>query len=128
MDVECELRKQNRSVTQKKAKPTTDAERFLPDGPKSTSAGPPTEVDGGRSVSLVCSSRANPPVGSFVWFRMEDGVQVVGNQSVLVTAEDGEYFCSATNKHGSQNSSAVTVKIKGEFVEGWRLQGQHVGA
>lgn len=74
--------------------------------------------DGGRKVSLVCSSRANPPVQSYVWFRIKDSIRVVGNQSVLVTGEDGEYFCSAANEHGSQNSSAVTVKIKGEFGEG----------
>lgn len=37
---------------------------------------------------------------------------------MLVTGEDGEYFCSATNKHGSQNSSAVTVKIRGELEGG----------
>lgn len=84
----------------------------------STSAGLSMEVDGGRNVSLVCSSTSNPPVRSYVWFRIKDGVQVVGNRSVLVTGEDGEYFCSATNKHGSQNSSAVTVKFKGESEEG----------
>lgn len=93
----------------------THGEYFLPDGPKGTSAGPPTEVDGGRKVSLVCSSRANPPVESYVWFRIKDGARVVGNGSELVTGEDGEYVCGATNKHGSLNSSAVTVKIRGEF-------------
>lgn len=97
---------------------STHGKYFLSDGPKGTSAGPPVEVDGGQSVSLVCSSRANPPVGSYVWFRIQDGVRVVGNRSVLVTGEDGEYFCGATNKHGSQNSSVVAVTIKGEFEDG----------
>lgn len=83
------------------------------------------ETGRGRNVSLVCSALANPPVQSYVWFRIKDGVQEVGNQSVLVTGEDGEYFCSTTNKHGSQNSSAVTVKIKGEFFKGGGALGQH---
>lgn len=75
------------------------------------------EIDSGTRVSLVCQSLANPPVKSYVWFRIMDGVQEVGNQSVWNTSENGEYFCRATNKHGSQNSSIVTVEIKGEFVE-----------
>uniref|UniRef100_H2TTV7 Ig-like domain-containing protein n=1 Tax=Takifugu rubripes TaxID=31033 RepID=H2TTV7_TAKRU len=86
-------------------------------GPKNTRASPPMEIDSGTRVSLVCQSLANPPVKSYVWFRIIDGVQEVGNQSVWVTSENGEYFCRATNKHGSQNSSIVTVEIKGEFVE-----------
>ncbi|XP_029691760.1 sialoadhesin-like isoform X1 [Takifugu rubripes] len=82
-------------------------------GPKNTRASPPMEIDNGTRVSLVCQSLANPPVKSYVWFRIIDGVQEVGNQSVWVTSENGEYFCRATNKHGSQNSSIVTVEIKG---------------
>ncbi|XP_056871594.1 B-cell receptor CD22-like isoform X1 [Takifugu flavidus] len=71
------------------------------------------EIDNGTRVSLVCQSLANPPIKSYVWFRIMDGVQEVGNQSVWDTSENGEYFCRATNKHGSQNSSIVTVEIKG---------------
>ncbi|TWW70054.1 Basement membrane-specific heparan sulfate proteoglycan core protein [Takifugu flavidus] len=82
-------------------------------GPKNTRASPPMEIDSGTRVSLVCQSLANPPVKSYVWFRIMDGVQEVGNQSVWDTSENGEYFCRATNKHGSQNSSIVTVEIKG---------------
>lgn len=73
-------------------------------------------MDSGTNVSLVCQSLANPPVKSYVWFRVMDGVQEVGNQSAWVTSESGEYFCRATNDHGSQNSSIVMVEIKGEFV------------
>lgn len=78
-------------------------------------------VDGGTRLS--CQSLANPPVKSYLWFRLMDGVQV-GNQSVWVTSESGEYFCRATNKHGSQNSSAIAVEIKGEFVERGSLKAE----
>lgn len=78
----------------------------------------------GTNVSLVCQSLANPPAKSYLWFRVMDGVQEVANQSVWVTSERGDYFCRATNKHGSQNSSIVTVEIKGNFVERGSLRPQ----
>lgn len=91
---------------------------FLSDGPTNTLASPPMVVDDGTSVSLICNSLANPPIQSYVWFRITDRVQEVGNQSVLHTGENGKYFCRATNEHGSQNSSSVTVKIKGALAIG----------
>lgn len=117
VDVERERGDTEWQHRRKKSQPA-DGKCLLSDGPKDTSAGLPMEADGGRIVSLVCSSRANPPVQSYVWFRVKDGVQEVGNQAVLDTAEGGEYFCSAANKHGSQNSSTVYVRIRGEFQAG----------
>lgn len=85
-------------------------------------------MDSGTRASSVCQSLANPPVKSYLWFRIMDGVQEVGNQSVWVTSESGEYFCRATNKHGSHNSSIVTFVIKGEFVERGSLKAELCGA
>lgn len=39
----------------------------------------------------------------------------VGQQQVLVSREGGQYLCTARNKHGSQNSSTVTIHIEGEL-------------
>ncbi|XP_033501537.1 B-cell receptor CD22-like [Epinephelus lanceolatus] len=84
-------------------------------GPKNTSvsARPLTEVCAGSNITLVCSSRANPPVKIYTWFkRNNDDIMDVKHQPVFLPGTGGQYFCSATNKHGSQNSSVVTVTIK----------------
>ncbi|XP_035472375.2 B-cell receptor CD22 [Scophthalmus maximus] len=88
-------------------------------GPKNTSVSvrPSTEVHAGSSITLSCSSHANPPE-IYTWFRKYDELTVrVGNKSELhlkqvSPAADGEYLCSATNRHGGQNSSVVTLKVK----------------
>ncbi|XP_062263237.1 myelin-associated glycoprotein-like [Platichthys flesus] len=92
-------------------------------GPKNTSVSvrPSTEVDVGSSVTLTCSSRANPPVEKYSWFKVDDGDIVLGeNKSELhfrevSIAAGGQYLCSATNRHGSQNSTMVTLKVKAHF-------------
>lgn len=80
------------------------------------SVSPALEVDAGTNITLYCSSYANPPVDTFVWFKINDHVLDVGYQPVLVSAEAGQYFCTASNKLGSQNSTVVTVRIKGELM------------
>lgn len=73
------------------------------------------EVDMGSNFTLTCSSQANPPVERYVWFEVNgDEMVAVENHSVLVSSDEGQFFCRASNKHGSQNSSVVTLKIKGE--------------
>uniref|UniRef100_A0A3Q1B4E4 Ig-like domain-containing protein n=1 Tax=Amphiprion ocellaris TaxID=80972 RepID=A0A3Q1B4E4_AMPOC len=84
-------------------------------GPKNTSVfiRPSVEGDDSSSLILTCSSHANPPVENYTWFKtVGDDILDVGHQSVLFPGDGGCYFCCATNKHGSQNSSAVTLNIK----------------
>lgn len=92
---------------------------FLSDAPKNTSVSvtPSMEVDAGGNITLVCSSHANPPVESYIWFKIDDDdITDVGHQPVLFSGDGGQYLCSASNKHGSENSSVVTVKIKGKLI------------
>ncbi|XP_040917574.1 B-cell receptor CD22-like isoform X2 [Toxotes jaculatrix] len=87
-------------------------------GPKNTSGSvrPSTEVDAGSNITLACSSHANPSVENYTWFKIvgDDDIKKVGNKTELHMREvfPGQYFCTATNKHGSQNSSTVTLKVK----------------
>ncbi|XP_078126014.1 sialic acid-binding Ig-like lectin 14 isoform X3 [Sander vitreus] len=84
-------------------------------GPKNTSVSvrPSMEADAGSNITLTCSSHANPPVENYTWFKIDDGdIMDVGNGPVFVPGDGGQYLCSATNKHGSQNSSVITLKIK----------------
>ncbi|XP_034567711.1 sialic acid-binding Ig-like lectin 14 [Notolabrus celidotus] len=84
--------------------------------PKNTSVlvRPSMEVYTGSNFTLICSSHANPPVKNYSWFKKGDTQNyfVVGHQSVLLSAEGGQYFCRAINEHGSQNSSVVSLMIK----------------
>lgn len=40
---------------------------------------------------------------------------MVGHQQVLLSREGGQYLCSASNKHGNQNSSTVTIHIESKL-------------
>lgn len=69
----------------------------------------------GSNFTLTCSSQANPPVERYVWFKVNgDELVEAGKHSVLVSSNEGQFFCRASNKHGSQNSSVVTLTFTGE--------------
>ncbi|XP_056440704.1 carcinoembryonic antigen-related cell adhesion molecule 6-like [Gadus chalcogrammus] len=82
--------------------------------PKDTQASvsPPT-VSLGSVVNLTCTSRANPPVLRFTWFRssaegplnMSDG----SLYSFNVSSYRGIYYCVATNPLGNQTSEEITI-------------------
>ncbi|KAG7320666.1 hypothetical protein KOW79_016519 [Hemibagrus wyckioides] len=79
-------------------------------GPRNTSVSvsPSASVLLGSSVSLSCSSDANPAVLDYIWYR-ENGEQIgTGNQltiSKIVSTQSGVYYCRAQNPHGDQKSS-----------------------
>ncbi|XP_029997611.1 B-cell receptor CD22-like isoform X2 [Sphaeramia orbicularis] len=83
-------------------------------GPKNTSASIISVMS--SNITLVCSSHANPPVEAYTWFKTAGGGSlVVAHQSVFSPADGGQYFCSVTSKHGSQNSSIVKVEMKASW-------------
>ncbi|XP_055770661.1 vascular cell adhesion protein 1-like [Salvelinus fontinalis] len=106
-------------------------------GPKSTSVSvsPSGEIVEGSSVTLTCSSDANPPVHKYTWYK-KNGASMTGSEKTYnfttISSEDsGEYYCEAENKHGRLNSSSVSVEVQygpkntsvsvsssGEIVEG----------
>ncbi|KAG5278079.1 hypothetical protein AALO_G00094960 [Alosa alosa] len=94
--------------------------------PKNTSVSvsPAGDVLEGASVTLTCSSVANPPVKSYTWYRQtgDETTEVGSGETItftLNTTTAGPYHCEATNQIASQNSSAVNVSLAGS----WR---QHV--
>ncbi|KAJ8358129.1 hypothetical protein AAFF_G00031400 [Aldrovandia affinis] len=90
--------------------------------PKSTSVSvsPSGEIVEGGSVTLTCSSNANPPVQRYTWFKKNDtGVWQTGSGQSLNTSNfrswnSGQYYCEAENKHGVHNSTALSITTKGE--------------
>ncbi|XP_045061674.1 B-cell receptor CD22 [Coregonus clupeaformis] len=112
-------------------------------GPKSTSVSvsPSGGIVEGSSVTLTCSSDANPPVQSFTWWYRKNGdpYQSISNQNTgphhvfnqIKSSDTGEYYCEAQNKMGTDRSTTINVDVKygpnntsvsvspsGEIVEG----------
>ncbi|KAL1005618.1 hypothetical protein UPYG_G00061420 [Umbra pygmaea] len=88
-------------------------------GPKNTSVSvsPSGEIVEGSSVTLTCSSDANPPVDNYTWYKKNVTSPKASGQSyniTNITSEDtGEYYCEAKNLVGSQNSKFSMINIAG---------------
>jgi hypothetical protein len=93
----------------------------LLDGPRNTSVSvsPSGEIVEGSSVTLTCSSDANPPVDKYTWYKKTVTSPKASGQSYSITniiSEDrGEYYCEAENKYGRLNSSSVFVDVQCKF-------------
>ncbi|XP_055759820.1 myelin-associated glycoprotein-like [Salvelinus fontinalis] len=89
------------------------------DSPKNTSVSvsPPGSVAEGSSVTLTCSSNANPAVKNYTWYRVEGSEKdIVGSDKDLnifnVTRLSNEqYNCKAQNVHGLQTSEAISINV-----------------
>ncbi|XP_060950220.1 sialoadhesin-like [Limanda limanda] len=81
--------------------------------PKDTLASVSRSLSAGGWVNLTCTSRANPSVHHFTWFkRNPDGATNVSEGAVYsVSATDGGvYFCEANNTLGGQRSPNIHLK------------------
>ncbi|XP_071219332.1 sialoadhesin-like [Salvelinus alpinus] len=89
-------------------------------GPKNTSVSvsPSGEIVEGSSVTLTCSSDANPPVDKYTWYKKNVTSAKASGQSYSITnisSEDrGEYYCEAQNGRGSMNSTALMIIVAGK--------------
>uniref|UniRef100_A0A3B3HQ35 Ig-like domain-containing protein n=1 Tax=Oryzias latipes TaxID=8090 RepID=A0A3B3HQ35_ORYLA len=93
---------------------------FYPDAPQilSVSVNPP-EILKGSSVTLTCSSDANP-AASFTWLK-ENKDSLKSEEQIFtisdITAEDGGlYICVAQNKLGQQNSTVQVSVGSGKLI------------
>ncbi|XP_056440639.1 Fc receptor-like protein 5 isoform X2 [Gadus chalcogrammus] len=80
----------------------------------SVTVSPSGEIEEGSSVTLSCSSDANP-AAKYTWFREhEDSVRESGQNYTItnITSEhEGNYYCQAHNAFGRQNSSFLFIKV-----------------
>uniref|UniRef100_A0A8K9VAX5 Ig-like domain-containing protein n=1 Tax=Oncorhynchus mykiss TaxID=8022 RepID=A0A8K9VAX5_ONCMY len=94
----------------------------LLDAPKniSVSVSPSGEIVEGSSVTLTCSSDANPPVDKYTWYKKNVTSPKASGQSYSITnisSEDrGEYYCEAQNGRGSKNSIAQMIIVAGKQI------------
>ncbi|XP_045564916.1 B-cell receptor CD22-like isoform X2 [Salmo salar] len=85
--------------------------------PKNTSVSvsPSGEIVEGSSVTLTCSSDANPPVDKYTWYKKNVASPKASGQSYSITnisSEDrGEYYCEAENTIASHNSTALMIIV-----------------
>ncbi|CAL8375105.1 unnamed protein product, partial [Gadus morhua 'NCC'] len=85
-------------------------------GPKHTFVipSPPGEIMEGGSVTLSCSSDANP-AADYTWFREHGGsVEELGENytiSNITTELGGNYYCEARNAVGLQNSTLMFLNV-----------------
>ncbi|XP_031676033.1 sialoadhesin-like isoform X1 [Oncorhynchus kisutch] len=86
-------------------------------GPKNTSVSvsPSGGIVEGSSVTLTCSSDANPPVDIYTWYKKNVTSPKASGQSYSITnisSEDrGEYYCEASNIKGTETSIPVHINV-----------------
>ncbi|XP_045067752.1 B-cell receptor CD22-like [Coregonus clupeaformis] len=89
-------------------------------GPKrvSVSVSPSGKIVGGSSVTLTCSSDANPPVDKYTWYKKNVTSPKSSGQSYSITnisSEDsGQYYCEAENRIGAQKSTTRLITVSGK--------------
>jgi len=84
------------------------------------SVDPSGPVQDGSSVTLTCTSIANPAAVNFTWFRAAGSEEkVMGSErdltfNVTKLSED-QYYCEALNVHGPGTSERVSFDVTCEF-------------
>ncbi|KAM9454178.1 B-cell receptor CD22-like [Clarias gariepinus] len=82
----------------------------------SVSISPSSEIVEGSSVTLTCSSEANPPVERYTWYKVNESSPVGSGQSysfTLSSNSSGWFYCVAQNKYGTQRAAAVFLTLNG---------------
>ncbi|XP_064801567.1 B-cell receptor CD22-like isoform X3 [Oncorhynchus masou masou] len=76
----------------------------------SVSVSPSGSVVGGSSLTLTCSSNANPPVKTYTWYRVNESKMVpMESRSPFLVLQDisesGLFCCEAQNSYGKDRSN-----------------------
>ncbi|XP_035849789.1 B-cell receptor CD22-like isoform X1 [Sander lucioperca] len=87
-------------------------------GPKlpSVSVSPSAEIVEGSSVTLTCSSDANP-AANYTWYKENEDSPKASGQIFTITdfraEHSGNYYCEAQNRRGRQNSTLHLIVVAG---------------
>ncbi|XP_064159719.1 myelin-associated glycoprotein-like [Anguilla rostrata] len=96
---------------------TVQLEVYYPPKNTSVSVSPSGSVLAGSSVTLTCSSNANPAMKKYSWYKVNGTeMHTVGtgqNLTFTVTESSGseQYCCEAQNEHGKDNSANVQLNV-----------------
>ncbi|XP_062282334.1 B-cell receptor CD22-like [Scomber scombrus] len=84
----------------------------------SVSVSPPAEIIEGSSVTLTCSSDANP-AAKYNWYKknVNPELQPLSKEPQLVfssiqSSDSGEYYCTAENQLGMKTSEYIFIDVK----------------
>ncbi|XP_067355806.1 B-cell receptor CD22-like [Channa argus] len=83
----------------------------------SVSVSPSAEIVEGSSVTLTCSSDANP-AANYTWFKQKgQDPKIIHQQPQLVfgsiqSSDSGQYYCRAANMFGRRTSEYMSVNVK----------------
>ncbi|XP_029284192.1 B-cell receptor CD22-like isoform X2 [Cottoperca gobio] len=87
-------------------------------GPKlpSVSVSPSAEIEEGSSVTLSCSSDANP-AANYTWYKEDGNLKPLSEDPQLVfssiqSSDSGQYQCRAQNKLGMKESKSISIDVK----------------
>ncbi|XP_029284190.1 B-cell receptor CD22-like isoform X4 [Cottoperca gobio] len=87
-------------------------------GPKlpSVSVSPSAEIEEGRSVTLSCSSDANP-AANYTWYKENGNLKPLSEDPQLVfsslrSSDSGQYQCTVYNKLGMKTSKSISIDVK----------------
>ncbi|XP_028837276.1 B-cell receptor CD22 [Denticeps clupeoides] len=91
--------------------------------PKNTSAWarPSNVIEAGESLTLTCSSQANPAVENYTWYRINaaDTLETRSGSSYTIAevspGASGQYYCEARNRIGTHSSPVLTVRVRGRL-------------
>lgn len=93
---------------------------FSPVPPKETSVivDPAGLILEGSYVSLTCSSRANPSVSNYTWYRDDEEDEEHGPMLIINVAypgHSGDYHCGAKNDLGEEMSAQTELDVQCKF-------------
>ncbi|XP_034062135.1 B-cell receptor CD22-like [Gymnodraco acuticeps] len=84
----------------------------------SVSVSPSAEIEEGSSVTLTCSSDANP-AANYTWYKEDEDSPKASGQIFNITdfraEHSGSYSCGAQNKLGRSNSTFHLISVAGKF-------------
>ncbi|KAK2909377.1 hypothetical protein Q8A67_005214 [Cirrhinus molitorella] len=111
---------------QKHVSPAVTLSIRYPPKSVSVSISPSAELVEGDSVTLSCSSDANPPALNFSWFKENQASAVGSGQSFSISSfnssHSGRYYCEAQNKYGSERSASVSVTVEVIYSQDWKIK------
>lgn len=88
------------------------------DAPKDTEAKLNTRnIREGQSVTFNCSSKGRPDP-TISWFKNSTEVSTGPTWTVesIDSSHDGQYYCEASNKHGTVKSTPVKIDVQCELI------------
>ncbi|XP_034062770.1 B-cell receptor CD22-like [Gymnodraco acuticeps] len=86
--------------------------------PPSVSVSPSAEIEEGSSVTLTCSSDANP-AANYTWYKKDGSADLSSVSegprlvlSSIQSSDSGQHYCRAENLLGSRTSESISIDVK----------------